>query len=119
MLCASQMSVGSEPGGLRPTGSPVAGRRSAGPDHELPLKYQRDPWRWEPRLGFHRTSAPNSVVLLRAGTGQRVVGPDLIGPYQALRLGYGLGMGSTAGDLAEFVRRFCEISSHVGHLLLR
>lgn len=88
------------------------GAREADP--HFPLKYQRDPWCWSAELGFHRASAPDIPVQLRAGIGARFAGPDFLIPHQALSLGYGLGtsnMGTRGID--EFVKRFVEIGEVV------
>uniref|UniRef100_UPI003F491059 hypothetical protein n=1 Tax=Actinoplanes sp. CA-151224 TaxID=3239904 RepID=UPI003F491059 len=82
-------------------------------DSRIRLAFQRDPWCWAPHLGFHRVSAPDTPVRLRASRGQWFAGAASIAPVQALRLGHGVGLSFGMAGTSEFARRFCEIAEFV------
>ncbi|WP_166350596.1 hypothetical protein [Phytoactinopolyspora limicola] len=91
---------------------PFAGQ--AGHSAAFALIYQRDPWCWEPSLGFHRSSAPTRPVELGVSR-DKMVGPDAIHYHQALALGYGHGTSNDSylDGISPFVYRFCEIGQRI------
>lgn len=80
-------------------------------DPQFPRAYQRNAWCWSPEAAFHRAEDPQRSLRVRVSHGTRLVGPDHMHAWQAMRLGLGEGT-STGGEwgLSPVFERALEVT---------